>query len=160
MCLVAQSCLTHCNPTDCSPPVSSAHGILQARILEWVAFPFSRGSSPPRDRSPVSCIAGGLLPAEPPVTTYSDSGPPRKLLPEKTEGYQEGPANIRRQDLCAGGGQASPPSEGGPSLLTTILQLHASLQGAAPAPPTLPLKHPLPAQIQGEFSSQDFPLLQ
>ena len=56
------------------------------------------------------------------------------------------------------GGQASPPSEGAQSLLTAILQLHAFLQGAASAPPTLPLKHPLPAQIQGEFSSQDFRL--
>ena len=42
---VAQSCLTLCNPTDCSLPGSSAHGISRARILEWVAIPFSRGSS-------------------------------------------------------------------------------------------------------------------
>ena len=47
--LVAQSCLTLCNPMDCSPPGSSAHGILQARILEWVDIPFSRGPSQPRD---------------------------------------------------------------------------------------------------------------
>ena len=40
--LVAQSCLTLGNPTDCSPPGSSVHGILQARILEWVAMPFSK----------------------------------------------------------------------------------------------------------------------
>ena len=45
-----------CNPTDCSPPGSSVHGILQARTLEWVAIPFSRGSSQPRDRTQVSCI--------------------------------------------------------------------------------------------------------
>ena len=43
---------------DCSPPGSSIHGILQARILEWVAFPFSRGSSQPRNQTGVSCIAG------------------------------------------------------------------------------------------------------
>ena len=43
--LVAQSCLTLCDPMDCSPPGSSVPGILQARILEWVAFPFSKGSS-------------------------------------------------------------------------------------------------------------------
>ena len=43
--LVAQSCLTLCKPMDCSPPGSSVHGILQASILEWVAMPFSRGSS-------------------------------------------------------------------------------------------------------------------
>ena len=40
-----QSCLTFCDPVDCSPPDSSVHGILQARILEWVAISFSRGSS-------------------------------------------------------------------------------------------------------------------
>ena len=56
--LVAQSCLTLCNPMDCSPPDFSVHGILQARILEWVAIPFSRESSRLRDRSQVSCIAG------------------------------------------------------------------------------------------------------
>ena len=50
---VAQSCLTLCNPMDCT-----VHGILQGRILEWVAFPFSRGSSQPRGRTQVSCIAG------------------------------------------------------------------------------------------------------
>ena len=43
--LVTQSCLTLCNLMDCSPPGSSVHGILQARILEWLAIPFSRGSS-------------------------------------------------------------------------------------------------------------------
>ena len=42
----------------CSPPGSSVHGVLQARILEWVAIPFSRRSSPPRDQTQVSCIAG------------------------------------------------------------------------------------------------------
>ena len=59
-----QSCLTLCDPLDCSPPRSSVHGILQARILEWVATPFSRGSSQPRDQttsfmSPV--LAGGFF---------------------------------------------------------------------------------------------------
>ena len=55
---VAQLCLTLCNPMNCNPPHSSVHGILQARIPEWVAISFSRGSSPPRDRTQVSCIAG------------------------------------------------------------------------------------------------------
>ena len=50
-----------------SPPGSSVHGILQARILEWVAVPFSRGSSQPRDQTLVSCIAGRFLLSEPPV---------------------------------------------------------------------------------------------
>ena len=56
--LVAQSCLTLCNRVDYSLPGSSVHGILQARILEWVAMPSSRGSSQPRDRIWVSSIAG------------------------------------------------------------------------------------------------------
>ena len=43
--LVIKSCVTLCNPVDSSPPGSSVHGILQARILEWIAIPFSRGSS-------------------------------------------------------------------------------------------------------------------
>ena len=50
------SCLTLCHPMDYSPPGSSVHGVLQTRILEWVAIPFSRGSSRPRDRTSVSCI--------------------------------------------------------------------------------------------------------
>ena len=47
-----------CNPLDCSPPGSSVYGILQARILEWVAIPFSRGSFQHRDQICVSCITG------------------------------------------------------------------------------------------------------
>ena len=56
--LVAQSCQTLCNPIDCSPPGTSVHGILQARILEWVAISVSKRSSPPRDRTQVFCITG------------------------------------------------------------------------------------------------------
>ena len=59
--VVAQSCLTLCDPMDCSPPDFSIHGSLQARILEWVAIPFSRGSFWPRDWAWVSCIAGRFL---------------------------------------------------------------------------------------------------
>ena len=58
---VVQTCPTLCDPTDCSPPVSTVHGILQARILEWVAIPFSRGSSWPRNRTQVSRTAGRFL---------------------------------------------------------------------------------------------------
>ena len=57
---VAQSCPTICNSTDCNLSGSSIHGIFQARILEWVAISFSRGSSQPRDRIWVSCTAGRL----------------------------------------------------------------------------------------------------
>ena len=56
--LFVQSCPTLCNHMGCSLPGCSVHGILQARILGWVAMPFSRGSSQPRDRTQVSCIAG------------------------------------------------------------------------------------------------------
>ena len=53
-----QSCSTLHDPMDCNPPGSSVHGILQARILEWVAMSSSRGSSQPRDWTWTSCIAG------------------------------------------------------------------------------------------------------
>ena len=55
-----------CDPMDCSPPGSSVHGILQARILEWAAMLSSRGSSWPRDQTRGSCTASGFFTAEPP----------------------------------------------------------------------------------------------
>ena len=55
---VTQLCLTPCDAMDCSSPGSSVHGILQARIQEWIAIPFSRGSSWPKNWTQVSCIAG------------------------------------------------------------------------------------------------------
>ena len=58
MLLVAQSYPTLCDAMECSPPGSSDHGILQARILELVAIPFSRRSPYPRDWNQISCIAG------------------------------------------------------------------------------------------------------
>ena len=60
LCILAKlfhSCPTFCNPMDYSPPGSSVHGILQARILEWVATLFSRGSSQPRDWNQLSCFS-------------------------------------------------------------------------------------------------------
>ena len=68
---VIQSCPTLCNLMD-----YTVHGILQTRILEWVAFPFSRGSSQPRDWTQISLFAGNSLPAEPqerPKDTGRDS---------------------------------------------------------------------------------------
>ena len=59
--LVAQMCWTLCDPMDCSLLGFFVHGILQARIQEWVAIPFSRGSSRPRDLSWVSCIGRQIL---------------------------------------------------------------------------------------------------
>ena len=61
VCSVTRSCLTLCDPMDCSPPASSVHEILQARILEWVAISSSRRSSRPRDRTCVSCIGRWVL---------------------------------------------------------------------------------------------------
>ena len=66
VCMHAQSCLTLCDPMDSSPPGSSVHGIVQARILEWVAFSLSRGSSWPRDQTCISCAAGRFFTSKPP----------------------------------------------------------------------------------------------
>ena len=83
---VAQLCPTRCNPMDCSPPGSSLHGILQARVLEWVAISFSRGSSRLRDRTRISCAAGRRfnlwvtsLTQLPPLTPSSQSFPNTKV---------------------------------------------------------------------------------
>ena len=62
--LAVQSCPTLCNPMDCSPPGSSVHRILQARILEWVAIPFSRGFSQHGDQTPISHTVVDSLPPE------------------------------------------------------------------------------------------------
>ena len=78
MCMCAkslQSCLTLCNPMDCSSPGSSVHGILHARKLDWAAIPFSKGSSQPRDwsyASYISCVRRFLTPAPPgkPITPH------------------------------------------------------------------------------------------
>ena len=60
--LVTLSHVWFCDPMDCSLPGFSVHRILQARILEWVDIPFSRGPSQPRDRTWVSCFAGRFFP--------------------------------------------------------------------------------------------------
>ena len=58
LCLVAQPCPALCNPMDCTCQALLSMDILQAGILEWVAMPYSRGSSHPRDQTQVSWIAG------------------------------------------------------------------------------------------------------
>ena len=63
---VSQSCLTLCDPMDCSPPGSSIHEIFQARVLEWVAISFSRGSSWPRDQTGSPALWADPLLSEPP----------------------------------------------------------------------------------------------
>ena len=73
LCVSSGSRLTFCNPVDYSSPGSSVHEIFQARILEWVAMPSSRGTFPFRDWTCTSCIAGGFfttgLPGKP-IRTY------------------------------------------------------------------------------------------
>ena len=76
ICMSLQSCPSFCDPMDCKLPGYSFHGILQTRILEWVAMPSSRGSSWPMDQTWVSyspCTAGRFFTAEPlgkPIHTY------------------------------------------------------------------------------------------
>ena len=72
--LITQSCLTHCDPMNCSLPGSSVLGILQARILEWVAIFFSRGSSQPRDQTWISYFAGRFFTTESPGKPWKDMG--------------------------------------------------------------------------------------
>ena len=85
--LVGKSCLTLCDPVDGSLPGSSVHGSFQARVLEWGAFSFSRGSSQPRDQTHISCTGRQVLfhwatweahssvdPAEMPVSRRDDLG--------------------------------------------------------------------------------------
>ena len=86
--LVAQSCLTLCDPIDCSPPGSSVHGTLQTRIPEWVSISFSRGLSWPRDRTWVSCIAGRFF------TVWDTREVPHYLLGEWK------PTVLRWQHVC------------------------------------------------------------
>ena len=69
---VAQYCLTLCDPLNCSPPGSSFHGIFQARILEWVAISFSRGSSHPKDRTRVSYYLTPCHLGSPSSNVYTD----------------------------------------------------------------------------------------
>ena len=64
--LIAQSCQTLCNSMDCSPPGSSVHGVLQARILDWVIIPFPRGSSQPTIEPGSPALQADSLPSERP----------------------------------------------------------------------------------------------
>ena len=91
------SCVWLWSPMDCSLPGSSVCGILQARILEWVAIPFSRGSSQPRDRNHISCIAGGFF------TVWVTREATSKPLPLDTHysrsGFSECSSNITQEWL-------------------------------------------------------------
>ena len=83
VCSVAQSCPAICDPMDYSPPGSSVHGILKARVLEWASIPFSRGSSQPRVELGSPALQVDSLPSEPP-------GKNKKLLREGKQEISEG----------------------------------------------------------------------
>ena len=76
---------------DCSPPGSSVHGILQARILEWLAIPFSRGSSQPRDQTWASCISGRFFTIwaskEAAIVDLPDSGIEHRSLTSQADSF-------------------------------------------------------------------------
>ena len=76
---VTQSCPTLCYPMDCSPPGSSVHGILQPRILEWVAMPSSRGSSDPGIKPRSSALQADSLLSEPPGKSPSGFQHPNSI---------------------------------------------------------------------------------
>ena len=76
--LMTQLCPTLCDPMDCSPPGCSVHGILQARILEWVAMPSLRGPSWPRNWTWVSCFTGRFF------TIWTTRNPSEPLSQAKT----------------------------------------------------------------------------
>ena len=86
-CLVAKSYPTLCEPMDCRPPGSSVHEVSQARVLEWVAVAFSRGSSWSRDQTQVSYLAGRFFTTESPGTPIiQESFPERKELNSRSKG--------------------------------------------------------------------------
>ena len=105
--LAAQSCLTLCDPMDYNPPGSTVHGILQARILEWVAIPFSRGPSWPRDLTRISCIACRFFTdwaGEPTCFSITDFirvfiGLAKKLVQVFTQDQIENPNEISGQPI-------------------------------------------------------------
>ena len=90
LCFVAQSCPTLCDPTDCSPPGSSVHGILQARTLEWVATPSSRGICPIQE------LNRGLLHCRQILYCLSHQGSPR-LLEWVADPFSRGSSQPRNQ---------------------------------------------------------------
>ena len=102
MCVkLIQSCPSVCDPVDCSPPGSSVHGILQARILEWVAMPSSKGSSQHWDQTLSPALAGGVF-------NTSATWEARNLWP-----------NLRAADR--GGSSPRPPTS---TLLDFIQRVH------------------------------------
>ena len=109
---IAQSCPTLCDPMD-----YTGHGILQARILEWVAFPFSRGSSQPRDQAQVSRIAGRFF------TSWAINQEKKITDKRKKDRLDLGGSQIRFQTCLTGNSlvvqwlRLQAPNAGGPGLI-------------------------------------------
>ena len=104
-CLVTKPCLTLWDPMDdSSPPGCSVHGILQARILEWVAISLFGESSRCRDRTCVSCVAGGFFTAEPPGKTICHYKPAECRIPTECRIPAEciNPQNVEYQEWTPG----------------------------------------------------------
>ena len=91
-----QSCPTLCHPMDCSPPSPEVHGFLQARLLEWVAISFYRGSSQLRNQTRISCIALRFFNAEPPGKPVSLHGLAINLSLLQTQRFRLFGFSVRR----------------------------------------------------------------
>ena len=105
-CLHAQLCPILCDPIDCSPPGSSVRGIFQARILEWVVIPFSRGSFRPRNWTWIfcdSCIGRQIVYY---CTTWEASVNPKMSHPEQAYFWEQG--EVKRTDCGKNGSKWVP----------------------------------------------------
>ena len=95
--LLAQSYPTLCDPMDCSPPGSSVHGILQARLLEWVAMPSSRGPFQPRDRTHVSLA---LQADSLPLSHWGSPQDETDNLNSPISIYEKSPISYMKESAC------------------------------------------------------------
>ena len=114
--LVTQLCVTLCDPEDWSPPGSSVHRMPQARILEWVAIPFSRGSSRPRDRTQVSSIASRFFTSWATREAHSDSEWALNSMPGLLIGREEDTETHRKRP-CENGTRDQSVADTNPGML-------------------------------------------
>ena len=111
--MLLQSCPTLCHPVDYNPPGSSVHGVLQARILEWVVMPSSRGSSRPRGQSHMSCLRHWQMVSFTTSATWEvPTKTPWSQINDKInfKGFPGGP--VVKNLLCSTGGAGSIPGPG------------------------------------------------
>ena len=97
--LITKTWPTLCNPVDCSPQGSSAHRILQARILEWVTISFSRGSCQWKDKTHVSCIVGRSFTTEPPGKPLSNYSYLLSLMVSVGQEFESSLSGVLSQSL-------------------------------------------------------------